>query len=54
LRAGLLVGFTLAFWPVASTSALTAMPNAGWIMLLTGFGFAEAREDRQAASSSST
>jgi O-antigen ligase len=54
LRAGLLVGFTLAFWPIASTSALTAMPNAGWIILLTGFGFAEAREDRQAASNSST
>jgi O-antigen ligase len=53
LRAGLLVGFTLAFWPLASTSALTGMPNAGWIMLLTGFGCAEARRDDQAASNSS-
>ena len=43
LRAGLLVGFTLAFWPAASTSALTSMPNAGWIFLLLGWGFAEAR-----------
>ncbi len=53
LRAGLLVGFTLAFWPVASTSALTSMPNAGWIVLLTGFGFAAARDGGQAASISS-
>ncbi len=43
LRAGLLVAFTLAFWPAASTSALTSMPNAGWIFLLLGWGFAEAR-----------
>jgi O-antigen ligase len=41
LRAGLLVAFSLAFWPVASTSAFTAMPNAGWIFLVMGFGFAE-------------
>jgi O-antigen ligase len=54
LRAGVLVGFTLAFWPLASTSGLTAMPNAGWIMLLTGFGVAEARDAAQAASNSST
>ena len=43
LRAGLLVGFVLAFWPLASTSAFTSMPNAGWIFLLLGLGFA-ARE----------
>ncbi len=43
LRAGLLVGFVLAFWPLASTSAFTSMPNAGWIFLLIGLGFA-ARE----------
>jgi hypothetical protein len=42
LRAGLLVGFILAAWPVASTSAFTSLPNAGWIFLLVGYGFAEA------------
>jgi hypothetical protein len=42
LRAGLLVAFTLAVWPVASTSAFTSMPNAGWVFLLLGVGFAAA------------
>jgi O-antigen ligase len=42
-RAGLLVGFILAFWPLASTSAFTSMPNAGWIFLLLGLGLS-ARE----------
>ena len=42
LRAGLLVGFIVAAWPLASTSAFTSLPNAGWIFLLLGFGFAEA------------
>jgi O-antigen ligase len=41
VRAGLLVSFALALWPVASTSAFTSMPNAGWIFLLLGFGFAD-------------
>ena len=40
LRTGLLVGAVLAFWPLASTSAFTSMPNAGWIFLLLGLGFA--------------
>ncbi len=39
-RAGLLVGFVLALWPVASTSAFTSMPNSGWIFLLLGAGLA--------------
>jgi O-antigen ligase len=43
MRAGLLVGFVLAFWPLASTSAFTSMPNAGWIFLLLGLALA-ARE----------
>ncbi len=42
-RAGLLVGFILAMWPPASTSAFTSMPNAGWIFLLLGLGLS-ARE----------
>jgi O-antigen ligase len=46
LRVGLLVAVTLAFWPVASTSAFTSMPNAGWIFLLLGFGFAEEKEKK--------
>ena len=41
-RVGLLVGAAVAFFPVASTSAFTAMPNAGWIFLLLGLGFATA------------
>jgi hypothetical protein len=44
LRAGLLVAFTVALWPFASTSGFTAMPNAGWIFLLAGFGLAEAAQ----------
>jgi hypothetical protein len=52
LRAGLLVGYTLAVWPIASTSALTSMPNAGWIFLLLGYGFALSRQ--AAPSSAST
>ena len=47
LRAGLLVGFTLAMWPIASTSALTSMPNAGWIFLLLGMGFAESASQEE-------
>ena len=43
LRTGLLVGFVLAVWPLASTSAFTSMPNAGWIFLLLGLGLS-ARE----------
>ena len=38
MRTGLLVGFAVAFWPLASTSAFTSMPNAGWIFLLLGLG----------------
>jgi O-antigen ligase len=48
MRVGLLVGFTLAMWPVASTSGFTSMPNAGWIFLLLGLGFAEARDGKKA------
>ncbi len=54
LRAGLLVAFSLAVWPVASTSALTSMPNAGWIFLLLGFGLAEAAPAYAAPKAAST
>ena len=40
LRIGLFVGALVAFWPAASTSAFTSMPNGGWVFLLAGFGFA--------------
>ena len=40
VRAGLFVGALVAFWPAASTSALTSMPNGGWVFLLLGLGFA--------------
>jgi O-antigen ligase len=41
-RAGLLAGAVVAFWPAASTSAFTSMPNSGWIFLLLGLVFAAA------------
>jgi hypothetical protein len=48
LRAGLLVGAALAFCPIASTSAFTSMPNAGWIFLLLGLGFAHSDARKEA------
>jgi O-antigen ligase len=39
LRVGIFVAASVAFWPAASTSAFTSMPNAGWIFLCLGFGF---------------
>jgi O-antigen ligase len=44
-RIGILVGATIAFFPIASTSAFTSMPNSGWIFLLLGLGFAASRDD---------
>jgi O-antigen ligase len=40
MRIGILVGAIIAFFPIASTSAFTSMPNSGWIFLLLGLGFA--------------
>ena len=40
LLAGCFVAAVLAFWPIASTSAFTSLPNAGWVFLVAGFGFA--------------
>ncbi len=45
LRAGLFAGALVALWPVASTSALTSMPNGGWVFLLIGLGFAAGTRD---------
>jgi len=49
LRTGLFVGAILAFWPAASTSAFTSMPNAGWVFLCLGLGFATTQDPRGAA-----
>ena len=45
LRAGLFVAALVALWPAASTSALTSMPNGGWVFLLLGMGFAVGTAD---------
>jgi hypothetical protein len=37
-RGGVLIGLIVAYWPLASTSAFTSMPNAGWVFLLVGMG----------------
>ncbi len=39
LRLGCFVGALVALWPVASTSALTSMPNGGWVFLVLGLGW---------------
>jgi hypothetical protein len=31
----------IAFWPIASTTGLFTLPNAGWLFLLIGWGLAE-------------
>lgn len=43
LRVGLFVAALMHLWPVASTSAFTAMPLGGWFFLLLGLGLAETR-----------
>jgi hypothetical protein len=45
LRSGLFIGALVALWPIASTSAFTSLPNAGWVFMILGLGFA-AREHR--------
>ncbi len=44
LRVGLFVGALVALWPVSSTSSFTSMPNAGWVFLILGFGFAAGKQ----------
>lgn len=40
LGAGVFVAALVAFWPLATTSAFTSLPNAGWIFLVAGMGLA--------------
>jgi hypothetical protein len=41
-QAALLVIVCVAMWPIASTTSLFTVPNAGWFFLMVGWGLAEA------------
>ncbi|MGH7043665.1 MAG: O-antigen ligase family protein [Acetobacteraceae bacterium] len=43
LRVGLFVVAVMTLWPIASTTSLFTLPNAGWVFLAIGWGLAEAR-----------
>jgi O-antigen ligase len=43
IHVALLVTLCMEVWPIASTTALFTIPNAGWIFLFLGWGLAEAR-----------
>ncbi len=43
-RAALLVFIVVSMWPLASTTSLFTVPNAGFTFLLIGWGLAEARD----------
>ncbi len=49
IRIALFVTLCTAFWPIASTTALFTVPNAGWLFLLIGWGLAEQRHDQNLA-----
>jgi O-antigen ligase len=51
-RAALLIIVFVAMWPIASTTSLFTVPNAGWVFLMVGWGLAEARHDRPRENSS--
>jgi len=42
-QAALLVIVLVSTWPIASTTSLFTVPNAGWFFLMVGWGLAEAR-----------
>jgi O-antigen ligase len=42
-RSALLIIVFVAMWPIASTTSLFTVPNAGWVFLMIGWGLAEAR-----------
>jgi O-antigen ligase len=41
IQIALFVTLCTAFWPIASTTALFTVPNAGWLFMLIGWGLAE-------------
>ena len=41
VQVALFVSLCVALWPIASTTALFTVPNAGWLFLLIGWGLAE-------------
>jgi len=41
IQLALIVTLCTALWPIASTTALFTVPNAGWLFLLIGWGLAE-------------
>lgn len=43
LRVGLFATAAIILWPIASTTSLFTLPNAGWVFLTIGWGLAEAR-----------
>ncbi len=49
IRIALFATFCTAFWPIASTTALFTVPNAGWLFLLIGWGLAEQCHGRASA-----
>lgn len=54
IQVALLVSICTAFWPIASTTALLTVPNAGWLFLLIGWGLAEQCHGRDAAAQTVT
>ena len=42
-RVGLFAGAAIILWPIASTTSLFTLPNAGCVVLVIGWGLAEAR-----------
>jgi O-antigen ligase len=47
LRVGLFVAALIQLWPIASSTAWTSMPLAGWFFLLLGLALAEALDESQ-------
>ncbi len=48
-RVGLFAVAAIVLWPIASTTSLFTLPNAGWVFLMIGWGLAEARAASAAA-----
>jgi O-antigen ligase len=46
MQVALFVTAAMIVWPVASTTSLFTVPNAGWVFLMIGWGLAEARDVR--------